>query len=238
MVLSESLLLGSERRLSFSAHSSPCEDAHRRDALIRQIAPRIWPLEKSHDFAYVIHWQNGAKVKIQSRRQHVAHWRLRDHLPHLCPLHRSIVCPYSLAFPAAPRASLTRGPELSLLPGGAPRFSRPHQHLSHPRPHPTLQSSRVFLPRGVALLVFRGDVSHATDSFFFPLSLSPKRVSYLLLPSRSSFRVLSPSSYVQPSAISSHAPSNCLENFYILANMCFRDCASIKYNVKIKMVCK
>jgi len=172
VVLSESLLLGSERRLSFSAHSSPCEDAHRRDALIRQIAPRIWPLEKSHDFAYVIHWQNGAKVKIQSRRQHVAHWRLRDHLPHLCPLHRSIVCPYSLAFPAAPRASLTRGPELSLLPGGAPRFSRPHQHLSHPRPHPTLQSSRVFLPRGVALLVFRGDVSHATDSFFFFLSLS------------------------------------------------------------------
>lgn len=93
----------------------------------------------------MVHWQNGARVKIQSRRQHVAHW-LRDHLPHLYPLQRNIVYPYSLipaaSSSAAHCASLTRGPELSLLPGEAPRFSRPHQHLSHPRPHPTLQSSR------------------------------------------------------------------------------------------------
>lgn len=88
------------------------------------------------------HWQNGARVKIQSRRQHVAHW-LRDHLPHLYPLQRNIVYPYSLipaaSGSAAHCASLTRGPELSLLPErGAALLSPPPASLSHPRPHPTL----------------------------------------------------------------------------------------------------
>lgn len=147
--------------------------------------------EKNHDYANNVHGPaKRRRAKTHSQRQHVAHWRLRESSP-LLPPPIWLVYPYSHV-PTAPKPRDILRPLPTALKyphysfdrnSGAPCFSgTPPSRPFHPRPHPTLWSSREsFFLTSHPLLVFCGERNFFFFFFYFQPSLAP-----VLLPFASS----------------------------------------------------